>query len=111
MGVVECVKNILKTEGIRGFYRSYLVTVTMNAPYFTTLVCVNENLKTFVQPWNRKHPLFWYFICAGCAGGVQLLLLIHLMSLKHDCKLKKLLLHAKNLENSLLKSIWNIYKS
>lgn len=51
-------------------YRSYPVTVTMNIPFATTVVCVNENLKTYVQPWNKSNPYFWYFVCAGTAGGL-----------------------------------------
>ena len=31
---------------------------------------VNENMKTWIQPWNRKQEHLWYFICAGTAGGI-----------------------------------------
>lgn len=34
------------------------------------VVCVNENLKTQLQPWKRSNPHFWYFFCAGVAGGI-----------------------------------------
>jgi len=50
-------------------YRSYPVTVLMNIPFMMTVVCVNENLKTWIRPWNRDTPMFWYFICAGAAGA------------------------------------------
>ena len=66
----ECVSNILTEEGIFGLYRSYPLTVLMNIPYATIVVCVNENLKTFVKPWNKSNPHFWYFLCAGTAGGI-----------------------------------------
>ena len=42
----------------------------MNAPFASTVVCVNENLKTLVKPWERSNPLLWYFFCAGISGGV-----------------------------------------
>ena len=42
----------------------------MNIPFATTVVCVNENLKTWLQPWSRPNPYFWYFICAGAAGAL-----------------------------------------
>ena len=42
----------------------------MNAPFASTVVCVNENMKTLTQPWDRRHPLLWYFLCAGISGGV-----------------------------------------
>ncbi len=51
-------------------YRSYPVTVLMNIPFATTVVCVNENLKTWLQPWSKPYPYFWYFICAGAAGAL-----------------------------------------
>ena len=59
----------MREEGIRGLYRSYPVTVMMNMPYASVVVCVNENLKTLVKPWETSNPHFWYFICAGTAGG------------------------------------------
>jgi solute carrier family 25 iron transporter 28/37 len=68
--VRQCVKNIIKEEGLFALYRSYPVTVMMNIPFATTVVCVNENLKTYFQPWNKPQPILWYFLCAGFAGGV-----------------------------------------
>ena len=41
----------------------------MNIPYSSAVVCVNENLKTRIKPWEKKNPNFWYFLCAGIAGG------------------------------------------
>jgi hypothetical protein len=35
-----------------------------------TVVSVNENLKTYIKPWEQTHSIFWYFICAGAAGGL-----------------------------------------
>jgi hypothetical protein len=35
-----------------------------------TVVSVNENLKTYIKPWEQTHSIFWYFICAGTAGGL-----------------------------------------
>ena len=60
----------MKEEGPLALYRSYPVTVLMNVPFASTVVCVNENLKTLIQPWDRKYPIFWYFICAGLAGAL-----------------------------------------
>jgi len=66
----QCVKNIVKEEGISALFRSYPVTVMMNIPFAMTVVCVNENLKTHFKPWNRENPHLWYFMCAGVAGGL-----------------------------------------
>ncbi len=64
------MKTIVKEEGIKALYRSYPVTVSMNIPFAMTVVCVNENLKTYIQPWNKTNSIFWYFVCAGAAGGL-----------------------------------------
>lgn len=42
----------------------------MNIPYATTVVTANENLKTYIKPWNTANPHLWYFICAGISGGL-----------------------------------------
>ena len=41
----------------------------MNVPFSSMVVCVNENMKTWIKPWERENPTFWYFVCAGVAGG------------------------------------------
>jgi solute carrier family 25 iron transporter 28/37 len=64
------MRSIFKEDGIKGFYRSYPITVMMNIPYASVVVSVNENLKTHLKPWDRKNPHFWYFLCAGTAGGI-----------------------------------------
>mmetsp|Transcript_17014 Transcript_17014/g.26255 ORF Transcript_17014/g.26255 Transcript_17014/m.26255 type:complete len:203 (+) Transcript_17014:233-841(+) len=66
----QCIRNILTEEGIWGLYRSYPLTVFMNIPYTSMVVCVNENMKTLIRPWETDHPHFWYFVSAGVAGGV-----------------------------------------
>ena len=42
----------------------------MNIPYSSCVVTINENLKTYVKPWEKKNPHLWYFLCVGTAGGV-----------------------------------------
>lgn len=66
----DAIKNLVKEEGIKGLYRSYPTTVLMNIPYATVVVTINENLKTYVQPWNKSNPHLYYFLCAGAAGGI-----------------------------------------
>ena len=41
----------------------------MNIPYSSMVVCVNENMKTWIKPWEKENPHLWYFVCAGIAGG------------------------------------------
>lgn len=42
----------------------------MNAPFMSVVVCVNENLKTYIKPWESSNPTIWFFVCAGIAGGI-----------------------------------------
>ena len=41
----------------------------MNIPFATSVIFVNENLKTYIKPWEREQSYLWYFLCAGLAGG------------------------------------------
>lgn len=59
----------MKEEGIKGLFRSYPLTVFMNIPFSAIVVCINENMKTWIKPWEKENPHFWYFVCAGIAGG------------------------------------------
>ena len=49
----DVIRGILSEEGVRGLYRSYPVSVAMNIPYASCVVAMNENLKTYVRPWER----------------------------------------------------------
>ena len=66
----QCVAEILRHEGLLGLVRSYPLTVAMNIPFASTVICCNENLKTMIKPWERKNAYMWYFLCAGLAGGI-----------------------------------------
>lgn len=48
----RCIKDILRSEGIYGLFRSYPLTVMMNVPFMSVVVCINENMKTFIKPWE-----------------------------------------------------------
>jgi solute carrier family 25 iron transporter 28/37 len=65
----QTINKIVTEDGIRGLFRSYPLTVFMNIPYASMVVCVNENLKTLLKPWDRENPHLWYILCAGAAGG------------------------------------------
>jgi solute carrier family 25 iron transporter 28/37 len=66
----QAFRDILKEGGIKMLYKSYPITVLMNVPFASTVVCCNENLKTMTKPWERQNPLGWYFLCAGISGAV-----------------------------------------
>lgn len=63
-------RDILRDEGLGGLYRSFPVTLFMNIPFLSIVVTINENMKTFIKPHERQNPYFWYFSCAGIAGGL-----------------------------------------
>lgn len=66
----EALSTVMQDGGLRSLLRSFPITVFMNLPFQCTVVCVNENLKTLVHPWERNNPPLWYFMCAGVAGAV-----------------------------------------
>jgi solute carrier family 25 (mitochondrial iron transporter), member 28/37 len=70
----QCFQDIMREEGLRGLYRSYPLTVSMNIPFASCVVMCNENLKTIIRPWERQNSYLWYFLCAGIAGGTAGLL-------------------------------------
>ena len=70
MTATQTIKQIIYQDGFLGLYRSYPITVFMNIPFQACVVCVNENLKTYIRPAERSNPHGWYFVCAGIAGGV-----------------------------------------
>lgn len=47
---LQCFREILSEEGMRGLYRSYPLTVAMNMPFASCVITVNENLKTMIKP-------------------------------------------------------------
>ncbi len=61
---------MIEKEGIIALFRSYPITVLMNIPFSCCFMVVNENMKTYIKPWNRRYENLWYFFCAGIAGGV-----------------------------------------
>lgn len=62
-------RSIIKEDGFGALYRSFPITLFMNIPFLSIVVCINENLKTYIQPHEKSNPYFWYFACAGIAGG------------------------------------------
>ena len=44
-GVTDCVRTIIKQEGVGALFRSYPTTLLMNWPYASVLVATNETIK------------------------------------------------------------------
>eukprot|EP01018_Ginkgo_biloba_P004583 Gb_38633 [translate_table: standard] len=71
-GVKDCIKRMLKEEGVRSFYASYRTTIVMNAPFtaahFATYEAVKKVLMGF-SPENASEEHLLVHITAGGAAG------------------------------------------
>eukprot|EP01018_Ginkgo_biloba_P000097 Gb_18477 [translate_table: standard] len=71
-GVMDCIKRILREEGLRAFYVSYRTTVVMNAPFtavhFATYEAVKKALIE-ISPENASEDHLLVHITAGGAAG------------------------------------------
>jgi solute carrier family 25 iron transporter 28/37 len=60
----DCVRQVLKTEGVWGFYRSLPTTLMINAPYGGVFVALNERLRR-----NGRDSVGSDFAAAGLAAA------------------------------------------
>lgn len=67
--IYDCIRSVMKTEGIGAFYLSFPTTVAMNLPYGCIMVAMNESIKKVINPSGGYN--FTASMVAGCvAGGV-----------------------------------------
>ncbi len=67
--VVDCVRSVVRAEGLRALYVSLPTTLAMNIPYGIVMVPVNESVKKLLNPSNNYS--FSASMIAGCfAGGI-----------------------------------------
>eukprot|EP00930_Biecheleria_cincta_P031764 TRINITY_DN2202_c0_g1_i1.p1 TRINITY_DN2202_c0_g1~~TRINITY_DN2202_c0_g1_i1.p1 ORF type:complete len:661 (-),score=71.56 TRINITY_DN2202_c0_g1_i1:368-2350(-) len=70
-GPWNCLREILRQEGVIALYRSLPVTMVSNAPHVAILATVNESMKTFLNlDRGTSADLPWFFFCGGVAGAV-----------------------------------------
>ena len=55
---------MLKNEGIFSFYRSFMITLFINAPWNGIMIMTNETLKPILND-EKNHNFFTYVCCAG----------------------------------------------
>mmetsp|Transcript_24100 Transcript_24100/g.71732 ORF Transcript_24100/g.71732 Transcript_24100/m.71732 type:complete len:344 (-) Transcript_24100:434-1465(-) len=74
--VGDCLRVVLKREGVVGLYRSVPTTLLMNVPFGSVLVAANESIKLWLGV-NERRPgtsasgtLPWYFLSAGLSGAM-----------------------------------------
>lgn len=70
--VGECLRSVVRHEGLGGLYRSMPTTLAMNVPFGSILVASNESIKTLlgIQRRTDRASLPWYFLSAGVSGAV-----------------------------------------
>lgn len=77
-GVIDCVTQVVTTEGLRALYRSLPVTLFMNVPNTGLMLMIHERIKSTFQsssPYDsRTFPPFSiiasHFGSAGIAGAI-----------------------------------------
>eukprot|EP00928_Gymnodinium_smaydae_P000714 TRINITY_DN10277_c0_g1_i1.p1 TRINITY_DN10277_c0_g1~~TRINITY_DN10277_c0_g1_i1.p1 ORF type:complete len:394 (-),score=49.60 TRINITY_DN10277_c0_g1_i1:128-1309(-) len=70
-GVRDCIRSMVRTEGLGVFFRSLPVTMAMNIPYTGILVATNDSLKWALQRRSdcvSDAPM--HFLLAGVSGAV-----------------------------------------
>eukprot|EP01018_Ginkgo_biloba_P004963 Gb_37582 [translate_table: standard] len=73
-GVIDCIRRILREEGLRAFYASYRTTVLMNAPFtamhFATYEAMKKVLIGFFPDNVSEENLFIHITAGGAAGAL-----------------------------------------
>ena len=66
-GVTDALRNLTRTEGVQGFFRSLPTALAINAPYGAVFVAINERLKSDT---HECFSLFRHFLTAGISGSI-----------------------------------------
>ncbi|KAL3313447.1 hypothetical protein Ciccas_007953 [Cichlidogyrus casuarinus] len=64
---LDCIRQMLSTEGPVAFYRSFLAQLSMNAPYQMIHFVVYEAAQDYVNPSHKYQP--WTHVVSGGLGG------------------------------------------
>jgi len=69
-GIRDCIKSMLRKEGLRAFFQSYPTTVLMNSPVNGVQFASYESLKIFFMDATGHSGPLQQAICGGCAGSI-----------------------------------------
>ncbi|KAJ7513988.1 hypothetical protein O6H91_23G021900 [Diphasiastrum complanatum] len=73
-GVWDCVRRMLRDDGLRGFYVSYKTTVLMNVPFvgvhFATYEAAKKVLSEFFPDQASEERLITHMLAGGTAGAL-----------------------------------------
>ena len=68
-GAVDCIRSVVRNEGVRGLYHAYPTTVLMNIPYAAVVVAANESIKKLLTADGTKSATMLTFLSAGAGAG------------------------------------------
>ncbi|KAF0698731.1 Aste57867_10685 [Aphanomyces stellatus] len=68
-GVINCIKTMVRTEGVKALYLSFPTTLFMNLPYSMIMVSTNETMKKLLNP-SSEINVGAYVMSGGIAGAV-----------------------------------------
>lgn len=67
--LMEGAQTIMKTEGISGFYRGYLTTVSREIPFALIQFPLWERMKKELGDWQGRKASPWQGACCGSVAG------------------------------------------
>lgn len=74
-GTIDCAAQLLKSEGIRGFYKGFSATATREIPslgvYFSSYKYVAQTCKKFESSITYYNPTAVTLFAGGCAGAMS----------------------------------------
>ncbi|XP_074641092.1 mitoferrin-1-like [Tubulanus polymorphus] len=68
-GSLDCIRSVLRTEGLRAFYRSYTTQLTMNVPFQSIHFVMYELMQDFLNSQRNYHPGS-HVISGALAGAI-----------------------------------------
>ena len=66
--LVQCARQVFRTEGLGAFYISYPTTLTMTVPFTAAQFMAYESLSRMMNPSKKYDPLT-HCVAGGLAGG------------------------------------------
>ncbi|KAL6077657.1 Mitoferrin, variant 2 [Balamuthia mandrillaris] len=73
-GVVDCVTQLWRTEGLVVFYRGFTTTATMNLPYGTVYYGSYESMKRMIKSGigheNQRNDPLTHMLAGACGGAM-----------------------------------------
>lgn len=69
-GTGDCIRSILRHEGVGAFFRSYQTTLVMNVPFACIHYSSYESAKKMLRQEDREEELTTQVLAGGIAGGV-----------------------------------------